>query len=109
MLGYLDCFSGISGDMLLGALIDAGWPLEELQAVVGRLKIGDVRVEAQRVEKQGISATWVEVIAPHEHVHRHRADLDVALSAARERRLRSLVSDLEEILVQIAKGALASG
>ena len=82
MLAYLDCFSGISGDMLLGALIDAGWPLEHLHAIVDRLNIGDVRVEAQRVEKQGISATWVKVIAPHEHVHRHRSDLVNIITAA---------------------------
>lgn len=82
MLGYLDCFSGISGDMLLGALVDAGWPLEQLQAVVDRLKIGDVRVEAQQVEKQGISATWLQVIAPHEQAHRHRSDLVNIIAAA---------------------------
>lgn len=75
MLAYFDCFSGISGDMLLGALIDVGWSLERLQAVVDQLQLKDVRVEAQRVEKQGISATWVQVIAPHEHVHRGRNDL----------------------------------
>lgn len=82
MLAYLDCFSGISGDMLLGALIDAGWTLERLQNVVDRLGINGVTVEAQRVEKQGISATWVNVIAPHEHVHRKRDDLVAIITAA---------------------------
>lgn len=83
MQAYLDCFSGISGDMLLGALIDLGWSLEELQVVVDRLQLEGVTVDAQRVEKQGISATWIHVNAPHEHVHRHRSDLVEIITRAK--------------------------
>jgi uncharacterized protein (DUF111 family) len=38
-IAYLDCFAGISGDMLLGALIDVGWPQERLRDVIKRLRL----------------------------------------------------------------------
>src|SRR5262245_44179979 len=44
---YVDCFSGISGDMLLGALLDAGLPFDTLQAELAKLDIGGYRLEAQ--------------------------------------------------------------
>jgi len=63
---YFDCFSGISGDMTLGALIDAGLPLDDLRAALGSLALGDVEVRAQRVLRAGVSATKFSV---HEHGH----------------------------------------
>ena len=41
-IAYLDCFAGISGDMLLGALIDAGWPEQKLRELIAKLKLGNV-------------------------------------------------------------------
>jgi len=54
---YFDCFSGISGDMLLGALIDAGLPLDELKRALGTLAVSGYDVSAERVLRAGISAT----------------------------------------------------
>jgi uncharacterized protein (TIGR00299 family) protein len=54
---YFDCFSGISGDMLLGALLDAGLPLEELKSALGSLAISDYEIAAERVLRAGVSAT----------------------------------------------------
>ena len=54
---YVDCFSGASGDMILGALIDAGLPIEELREALGSLALGDVRLRVERVERSGIGAT----------------------------------------------------
>ena len=59
---YFDCFSGISGDMALGALLDAGLPLADLQAALGSLALGDARVEARKVLRAGISATKFDVL-----------------------------------------------
>ena len=53
---YFDCFSGASGDMVLGALLDAGLPLDELRRALGSLAIG-VDVTAERVRRSGVSAT----------------------------------------------------
>ena len=44
---YFDCFSGASGDMILGALLDAGLPLEDLRAALGSLALGDVKLEVE--------------------------------------------------------------
>jgi uncharacterized protein (TIGR00299 family) protein len=60
-IAYLDCFSGISGDMFLGALVDAGVPATLLEEAVRALAI-DARLEIARVTRAGISATKVDVI-----------------------------------------------
>jgi len=59
-IAYLDCFSGISGDMFLGALLDAGVPAELLEKTVETLGVG-ARLEVSRVNRSGISATKVDV------------------------------------------------
>jgi uncharacterized protein (TIGR00299 family) protein len=59
-IGYLDCFSGISGDMFLGALLDAGLPTSVLEETVTALNLG-ARLEISRVVRSGISATKVDV------------------------------------------------
>jgi uncharacterized protein (TIGR00299 family) protein len=81
-IAYLDCFSGISGDMLLGAMVDAGLPLDVLAQTAESLNIG-ARVEAGKVVRGGITGTKVDVITseagdhdhdhdhPHEHGHSH--------------------------------------
>ena len=48
-IGYLDCPAGISGDMLLGALIDVGWPEQSLRELISKLKLGDVQLKVDRV------------------------------------------------------------
>ena len=60
-IAYLDCFSGISGDMFLGALLGAGVPFELFQKTVADLKIG-ATLEHSRVDRGGISATKLDVI-----------------------------------------------
>ncbi len=61
-IAYLDCFSGISGDMFLGALVDAGVSPGLLEDTVAALDIG-ARLENSRVTRGGISATKVDVSA----------------------------------------------
>jgi uncharacterized protein (TIGR00299 family) protein len=59
-IAYLECFSGMSGDMFLGALVDAGVPPRVLEETVAALGVG-ARVEISRVVRSGISATKVDV------------------------------------------------
>jgi pyridinium-3,5-bisthiocarboxylic acid mononucleotide nickel chelatase len=64
-IAYLDCFSGISGDMFLGALVDVGVSAKLLEDTVAALNIG-ARLEISRVMRSGISATKVDVYASSE-------------------------------------------
>jgi hypothetical protein len=75
-IGYLECFSGISGDMLLGALVDAGVPFAFLEETAAQLNVG-AHLEFRKVTRGGIAATKVDVITPdhpapapdHDHSH----------------------------------------
>ena len=68
---YFDCFAGASGDMVLGALLNAGLPLAELEAALGRLMIPGCRLSADRVLRAGLSATKFRLIEPEGHDHPH--------------------------------------
>lgn len=59
-IAYLECFSGVSGDMFLGALVDAGVPAALLETTVAALDVG-ARLKISRVVRSGISATKVDV------------------------------------------------
>ena len=83
---YFDCFSGASGDMLLGALIDAGVPLAEVRRALGSLAIDTDAVWTERVVRTGIRATKFCVRgedAPHVHEHEHAHAQQGAASAGR--------------------------
>ncbi len=70
---YLDCFSGISGDMSVGALLDAGADFATIRDALHSLGVAGFRVAAEKVNKSGIMATQFRVIqdAHAEHPHRH--------------------------------------
>lgn len=70
-IAYFDCQSGISGDMILAALIDAGIDLDVLNQAVGSLGLPEVRLTLREVKKMGFRAAQVVVEHPHEHAHRH--------------------------------------
>src|SRR4030095_15379974 len=88
---YFDCFSGISGDMVLGAFLDVGLPLDDLKRALGSLAMSGFDVTASRVLRAGVSATQFRVrehsapstsdLAPHpaprsthDHDHAHHND-----------------------------------
>ncbi|MGO9016682.1 MAG: nickel pincer cofactor biosynthesis protein LarC [Dissulfurispiraceae bacterium] len=61
-IAYFDCFSGISGDMCLGALVDAGVSIEELGLLLKRLPVRQYHIKATRVSRSGVAATKVDVV-----------------------------------------------
>jgi uncharacterized protein (TIGR00299 family) protein len=70
-IAYLDCASGISGDMMLGTLVDVGVPLEQLNEAIRSLGLPGCRLVAEEVRKKGFRATQVRVEYEQEHAHRH--------------------------------------
>jgi uncharacterized protein (TIGR00299 family) protein len=68
---YFDCYSGISGDMTLGALVDLGVPILELQRALDQLHVPDLKLESRRIKRCGIGATHVTVHSDEKQPHRH--------------------------------------
>ncbi|MEI2689148.1 MAG: nickel pincer cofactor biosynthesis protein LarC [Anaerolineae bacterium] len=77
MIAYLDLPAGLSGDIFLGCLIDAGWPIEALRATVAALPLpaGSVQVRAERVQRGALAATLVHVDTTETTQHRHLSDI----------------------------------
>ena len=69
-LAYFDCFSGISGDMTLGALVDAGCAVEHLRVELRRLQVPGWELTAEKVWKSGMAATYVKVVTEDQSKHR---------------------------------------
>ena len=69
-LAYFDCFSGISGDMTLGALVDAGCPVEYLRSELQSLDVPGWTLSAEKVWKNGMAATYVKVTTEDQQKHR---------------------------------------
>jgi len=93
-LAYFDCFSGISGDMTLGALVDAGCSVAELRSGLAGLQVPGWTISAEKVWKQGLAATLVRVATEDQSTHR-------SLSAILEIIGKSQLSD------QVKKNAAA--
>jgi uncharacterized protein (TIGR00299 family) protein len=69
-IGYFDCFSGISGDMVLGALADAGADLREIERELRKLRLDGWSISAEKVKRHAIFATHVKVGTSEQHHHR---------------------------------------
>lgn len=93
-IAYFDCYSGISGDMILGALVDAGLPVETLRSEVAKLKLPGVDLKSEKVRRGQFMGTRVHVITPQDpHHHRHLSDILSILEK----------SDLEEAVLTVAR------
>ena len=78
MLAYFDCFSGISGDMTLGALIDLGVPLKYLQDHLSSIPLKDFDITVTPVHRNGIRAMSVSVGVYDDQTSRIFADITVS-------------------------------
>ena len=109
-IAYLDCFSGISGDMFLGALVDAGVPFDLLQKTVADLNIG-AALQLSRVDRAGISAAKVDVLVhgekdmprdefwtAHHLSHQDQAEDEAQAKGAKHSREHKHGRHLQEIL-----------
>ncbi len=74
-IAYFDCIGGASGDMLLGALVDAGLPVATLEAELAKLHLADFHLHVSKVSKNGFGATKVDVHAHDNAPERHLCDI----------------------------------
>jgi pyridinium-3,5-bisthiocarboxylic acid mononucleotide nickel chelatase len=74
-IAYFDCFSGISGDMTLGALADAGCNLAEMETHLRRLPVSGWRISSEKVVRRGFRATRVKVESSDPQRHRSLSDI----------------------------------
>jgi hypothetical protein len=75
-IAYVDCFSGVSGDMLLGAMLHAGVPENLLRRELKRLKLGRYRLDVRPVQKMHLAGCRITVeTAAHHHAHRTFSDI----------------------------------
>jgi pyridinium-3,5-bisthiocarboxylic acid mononucleotide nickel chelatase len=104
---WLHCFSGVAGDMLLGALLDAGADVDEVRAIVGRLGVDGWTLDAEPVLRGGIAATRAVVTTPGEgHHHRTWATIrDLLAGAGLPERVHRRAHDAFAALAEV-EGAL---
>ena len=100
-VAYLDCFSGVSGDMLLGALLDAGVPREKLEEELAKLALPGYRLRVSRVKRGFIAATAVEVELTEQAPARRLQDIlalleDSQLSVSAKARAKQVFLRLAE-------------
>jgi pyridinium-3,5-bisthiocarboxylic acid mononucleotide nickel chelatase len=81
-IAYFDCFSGISGDMLVGSLIDAGLDFDELENEIKKLGLESVEIKADKIVKQNIASTRFSVLYEDQKHHRHLQDLNAMVDNA---------------------------
>lgn len=74
-VAYFDCFSGVCGNMILGALLDAGLSLERLESELRKLKLSGYSLRAEKTNKNGISGTSFRVETDEKHVERSAREL----------------------------------
>ena len=102
---YYNCFSGISGDMNMAAMIDLGVPMEHLKTELSKLNLGGYELKVSRESRNGIFGTRVDVVlTKHEHHHRHLKDVNLIIDSS------SLVQETKDISKEIFhKIAVAEG
>ena len=81
-IAYFDCFSGISGNMILGALVDAGLEVERLKAELARLSLSGYTLGAQTVRRRYLRGTHVEVGVSEEGVERHLHEIEEIIAGS---------------------------
>jgi hypothetical protein len=76
-VAYLDCFAGVSGDMLLGAFLDVGLPIDALREELAKLDLEGYSLEPVQVERVGLAATQLNVRIEEDRPHRHRSATEI--------------------------------
>ena len=101
-IAYADCFSGVSGDMFLAALLDAGLPLEILLQEIDKLALPEkVELKLTETHKGALRAANLEVIVPHSHNHRHLSDiLEIINACGLSEKVKTTASKIFQLLAE---------
>lgn len=97
-IAYFDCFSGISGDMVLGALIDLGLEVQYLKGELQKLDLSGYKITVKRVEKNHIMGTAVDVSVTKDKTHRHLNDILILIDKSQ---LDNKTKDISKKIFQI--------
>ncbi len=81
-IAYLDCFSGISGNMALGALLDCGIPQDSFRRELEKIGITGWRMEIREVVKAGLRGKYVDIQVEETQPHRHLEDIEKLILAS---------------------------
>lgn len=100
-IAYFDCFSGISGDMFVGALLDAGLKIEILEKELNKLNLSGYQLEVNKVLKKGISASQFKVKIQEKGVERRFKDI---INILEESKLdEEIKNEVKKIFFKIAE------
>ncbi len=101
-IAYFDCFSGISGDMIIGALIDLGLDIKFLERELKKINLDNYRIESKKTIKNGISATKFSVIASkHHHEERNLAEINKIIGNSKlDKEIKDII---KKIFLKIAQ------
>ncbi len=110
-VAYIDCVGGASGDMLLGALVDAGAPEDVVRSIPAALQLPDCAVSFERVMRGALSALQADVVTPHHEEHRHVPELlalvdRAAISERVKQQARTVLQCLAGVEARIHHGSV---
>lgn len=100
---YFDCSSGVSGDMILGACVDAGVSFKLLLSEIKKLKLHDYEMSCSKVIKAGISASKINVCSHHHNHHTHRKYTEIDAFVKKAAINKEVKEKAREIFLSIAK------
>jgi uncharacterized protein (TIGR00299 family) protein len=106
-IAYLDTIGGISGDMMLGASVSAGMPLEYLQAEIDKLQLTGVELQARHLTRNGIVAVKVDVVVPESAPQPHRHLRDILALIDRSTLAGRVKDDAGKIFGELARAEAA--
>ncbi|MBI2650507.1 nickel pincer cofactor biosynthesis protein LarC [Candidatus Woesearchaeota archaeon] len=100
-IAYFDCFSGISGDMIIGALIDLGLDVDFLRKELEKLNLKEYKIESKKIVKNGIASTKFDAIIKHRH-HEERNLKEINKIIDNSKLGNELKNTIKKIFLKIA-------
>ena len=101
-IAYFDCFSGISGDMIIGSLIDLGLDVKYLERELKKLNLKNYTIESEKIVKNGITSTKFDVVVKNEAQHEERNLKEITNLIDNSEFDRNLKNTIKKVFQKIA-------